>query len=97
MAEFCAPWMNRPQPSSFPIGMSAWPNRWCIASNCGAEVVVVGCVAAGPGVAVGVASDEPECREVDPVKRERLIGVGADWIVPNFSGHDELMTAMFGD
>ena len=47
------------------------------------------------GVAVGVASDEPECRQVNPVKRDRLIGVGADWIVPNFAAHDELMTALF--
>jgi len=47
------------------------------------------------GVAVGVASDEPECAKVDTVKRERLIGVGADWIVPNFAAHDELMAALF--
>ena len=47
------------------------------------------------GVGVGVASDEPECARVDPVKRERLIGVGADWIVPNFEAHDELMAALF--
>jgi phosphoglycolate phosphatase len=47
------------------------------------------------GVAVGVASDEPECARVNPVKRERLIGVGADWIVPHFGAHDELMAALF--
>ena len=47
------------------------------------------------GVAVGVASDEPDCVEVEPVKRERLIGVGADWIVPNFNAHDELMAELF--
>jgi phosphoglycolate phosphatase-like HAD superfamily hydrolase len=47
------------------------------------------------GVAVGVASDEPACERVNPVKRERLIGVGADWIVPNFAAHDELMGALF--
>lgn len=47
------------------------------------------------GVAVGIASDEPECKQVDPVKRERLVGVGADWIVPNFSAHDELMGLLF--
>jgi len=47
------------------------------------------------GVAVGVASDEPDCVDVDPVKRERLIGVGADWIVPNFNAHDELTAALF--
>lgn len=47
------------------------------------------------GVAVGVATDEPDCVDVDPVKRERLIGVGADWIVPNYNAHDELMAALF--
>ncbi len=47
------------------------------------------------GVAVGIASDEPDCVEVDAVKRERLVGVGADWIVPNFNGHNELMSALF--
>ena len=47
------------------------------------------------GVAVGVASDEPDCVDVEPVKRERLIGVGADWIVPNFNAFDELRTALF--
>jgi phosphoglycolate phosphatase len=36
------------------------------------------------GVAVGVATAEPECVAVDEWKRERLIGVGADFIVPNF-------------
>ena len=48
------------------------------------------------GFAVGVATDEPDCVEVDPVKRRRLAGVGADWIVPNFNAHNELITAMFG-
>ncbi len=47
------------------------------------------------GHAVGIASDEPDCVEVDPVKRKRLVDVGADWIVPNFAAHQELMAAMF--
>lgn len=47
------------------------------------------------GVAVGVASQEPECRGVDEWKRKRLIGVGADYIVPNFLSHDELFAALF--
>ncbi|HLX46089.1 MAG TPA: HAD family hydrolase [Bryobacteraceae bacterium] len=47
------------------------------------------------GVAVGVASTEPECRVVDNWKRERLIGVGADYIVPNYLCHDELMAKLF--
>ncbi|HEX5431535.1 MAG TPA: HAD family hydrolase [Bryobacteraceae bacterium] len=53
------------------------------------EVKLVG------GTAVGVASKEPECREIDPWKRERLIGVGADFIVPNFLLCDELASALF--
>jgi phosphoglycolate phosphatase-like HAD superfamily hydrolase len=36
------------------------------------------------GVAVGVATDEPECRVPDEWKRQRLIGVGADYVVPNY-------------
>lgn len=47
------------------------------------------------GVAVGVASDEPDCVAVHQGKRERLVGVGADWIVPNFNDYDELMGALF--
>ena len=47
------------------------------------------------GVALGVASDEPDCVHPDPVKRERLIGVGADWIVPNFNAYDDLVNALF--
>jgi phosphoglycolate phosphatase-like HAD superfamily hydrolase len=47
------------------------------------------------GVTVGVASDEPECLKVDEWKRTRLLGVGADIIVPNFLAHDELFRALF--
>jgi phosphoglycolate phosphatase len=47
------------------------------------------------GVAVGVASQEPECEAVDEWKRKRLIGVGADYIVPNFLCHDELFASLF--
>ncbi len=47
------------------------------------------------GVAVGVASDEPGCQKVDPWKRDRLAGVGADFIVPNYEPHDELMSVLF--
>jgi phosphoglycolate phosphatase-like HAD superfamily hydrolase len=49
------------------------------------------------GVAVGVATTEPECRVVDSWKRERLIGVGADYIVSNFLARQELMGALFSD
>jgi phosphoglycolate phosphatase-like HAD superfamily hydrolase len=46
-------------------------------------------------VAVGVATAEPECRVVDEWKRQRLIGVGADYIVPNFLDGEELLGALF--
>jgi phosphoglycolate phosphatase len=47
------------------------------------------------GVAVGVASEEPACAKVDPWKRERLIGVGADYIVPNYLCGEELFSSLF--
>lgn len=47
------------------------------------------------GVAVGVASQEPACLTIDEWKRKRLIGVGADYIVPNFNGTDRLMRTLF--
>ncbi len=46
------------------------------------------------GVAVGVASSEPECLNVDTWKRERLVRAGADFIVPNYSQLTELFTAV---
>lgn len=47
------------------------------------------------GVAVGVASDEPDCLAVDRWKRDRLVGVGADWIVPNFLEREKLFSVLF--
>ena len=47
------------------------------------------------GVAVGVASAEPECRVMDEWKRVRLRDAGADFIVPNFLRHKELFEALF--
>jgi phosphoglycolate phosphatase-like HAD superfamily hydrolase len=47
------------------------------------------------GVAVGVATDEPDCLKVDDWKRRRLAGVGADFIVPNYLELDELLQALF--
>lgn len=49
------------------------------------------------GVAVGVATAEPECQVVDEWKRQRLAGVGADFIVPNFLCHEQLMQVLFAD
>jgi phosphoglycolate phosphatase len=53
------------------------------------EVKLVG------GVAVGVATKEPACLEIDDWKRDRLVGVGADFIVPNFERHAELTGLLF--
>jgi phosphoglycolate phosphatase len=47
------------------------------------------------GVAVGVATDEPACRAVDLKKRERLVKVGADFIIPNFLCSSELLGILF--
>ena len=47
------------------------------------------------GVAVGVATAEPECLVVDEWKRSRLVGVGADFIVPNYLESGELMGTLF--
>jgi hypothetical protein len=46
-------------------------------------------------VAVGVATDEPACQVVDPWKRQRLAGVGADFIVPNFLCREQLLASLF--
>jgi phosphoglycolate phosphatase len=47
------------------------------------------------GVAVGVATDEPLCRKVDEWKRNRLAGVGADYIIPNYLCREELFDLLF--
>jgi len=49
------------------------------------------------GTAVGVASAEPECLAIDEWKRKRLIGVGADFIVPNYLNRQELLAALFAE
>ena len=53
-------------------------------------------VKAVQGVAVGVASDEPECQVVDTWKRKRLILAGADAIIPNFLEHEALLEHILG-
>ncbi|HZT70604.1 MAG TPA: HAD family hydrolase [Terriglobia bacterium] len=47
------------------------------------------------GVAVGVATDEPECQKVDEWKRNRLVQVGADYIIPNFLCRKQLLQTLF--
>ena len=49
------------------------------------------------GVAVGVATAEPECCAVDPWKRQRLSSAGADFIIPNFLCHEELYKVLFSN
>jgi len=48
-------------------------------------------------LAVGVASDEYNLSGLDPRKRERLIGAGADVIIPDFSRPEEIIGFMFPD
>jgi phosphoglycolate phosphatase len=48
------------------------------------------------GIAVGVASDEPACLEVDEWKRNRLARVGADFMLPNFLGSETWLPKLFG-
>jgi phosphoglycolate phosphatase-like HAD superfamily hydrolase len=48
------------------------------------------------GVAVGVATDEPRCLEVDGWKRQRLAGAGADYIIPNYLARKQLLDCLFG-
>jgi phosphoglycolate phosphatase-like HAD superfamily hydrolase len=47
------------------------------------------------GVAVGVATDEPDCRSVNQWKRNRLVKAGADVIIPNFLEADRLLSWLF--
>jgi phosphoglycolate phosphatase-like HAD superfamily hydrolase len=48
------------------------------------------------GTAVGVASDEARrSGRPDAWKRDRLLGVGADVIVPDFREHDQLITLLW--
>ena len=47
------------------------------------------------GTAIGVATAEPECLEIDPWKRDRLVSVGADFVVPNFVNIEEVTGFVF--
>jgi phosphoglycolate phosphatase-like HAD superfamily hydrolase len=48
------------------------------------------------GVAVGVATEEEKCLTVDAWKRNRLAGVGADYIMPNYLALQPLLDQLFG-
>ncbi|MBY0506900.1 MAG: HAD family hydrolase [Bryobacteraceae bacterium] len=47
------------------------------------------------GIAVGLATDEPECLKIDAWKRQRLAGVGADFMLPNFLGCESWLPVLF--
>ena len=47
------------------------------------------------GFAVGVATNESERCGIDQWKRDRLIGAGADWIIPDFSDVAEIEKHLF--
>lgn len=47
------------------------------------------------GVAIGVATDEPVCLKVDDWKQARLIGAGADYIIPNYLCREQLFQTLF--
>lgn len=47
------------------------------------------------GIALGLATLEPECLEVDDWKRVRLIASGADYIIPNYRPWPELSQHLF--
>jgi len=49
------------------------------------------------GIAVGVASDEVRREGVNEWKRQRLIGAGADIIVPEFREQEKLVAYLFGE
>ena len=46
-------------------------------------------------LAVGLATDEPECRVTNPFKRRGLIAAGADYIVPNYLCRQSLLPMLF--
>jgi phosphoglycolate phosphatase-like HAD superfamily hydrolase len=48
-------------------------------------------------LAVGLATDEPECRETSPWKRRNLIEAGADYIIPNYRCRQVLLPMLFAD
>lgn len=49
------------------------------------------------GIAVGVASDEVRREGINEWKRNRLIGAGADMIVPDFREQEQLVAYLWGE
>jgi beta-phosphoglucomutase-like phosphatase (HAD superfamily) len=46
-------------------------------------------------LAVGLATNEPECRRTSPWRRRNLIEVGADYIIPNYLCRPVLLPMLF--
>jgi hypothetical protein len=63
----------------------------------GDGVVETQAVKAVGGVAVGVASAEPGQSGVNPDKRARLAAAGADVIIPDYGGQEQLVSWLFGE
>jgi phosphoglycolate phosphatase-like HAD superfamily hydrolase len=63
----------------------------------GDGVVETQAVKAAGGVAVGVASAEPGQVGVNPEKRDRLIAVGADLVIPDYSDQEALIAWLWGE
>lgn len=49
------------------------------------------------GLAVGLATDEPECRVTSDWKRRNLIEAGADYIIPNYLCRQVLLPMLFAN
>lgn len=49
------------------------------------------------GTAVGVATDEPSCRQIDQWKKERLVKAGADFVIGNFYDMLTEQMVVFGE
>jgi len=48
-------------------------------------------------LAIGVATDEPQCRITNPFKRRSLIASGADYIIPNYLCRKSLLPVLLSD
>ena len=51
----------------------------------------------GRALAIGLATDEPECRVPNEWKRHNLIAAGADYIVPNYLCRQALLPTLFAN
>ncbi len=51
----------------------------------------------GRALAIGLATDEPECRVPNEWKRQNLIAAGADYIIPNYLCRQALLPTLFAN